>query len=50
MNIKVVLAVFSLHTFAYRELAGTIMAGMILLESFSYNREIMNIENENRII
>ncbi|WP_029233434.1 hypothetical protein [Butyrivibrio sp. VCB2006] len=26
----------SLHTFAYRELAGTIMAGMILLESFSY--------------
>ncbi|ADL33209.1 hypothetical protein bpr_I0461 [Butyrivibrio proteoclasticus B316] len=40
----------SLHTFAYRELAGTIMAGMILLESFSYNREIMNIGNENRII
>ncbi len=39
----------SLHTFAYRELAGTIMAGMILLESFSYNREIMRIGNENRI-
>ncbi len=32
----------SLHTFAYRELAGTIMAGMILLESASNSRLLAN--------